>query len=205
MPGTTTSLVRPVRRTPDRQRSTGCREAALPPTSGLTPPATDQDHVGYQVPRERVRALLSVPPARPWVADLFVSPVAQTHAGPETLSEMLARAGRFVPTVGRDGSVLLVRTAALRWLKVWDPELVRNTQAATREGVSHPAVVLTFTDDETLEGALVALAPPESRRPLDLVNSTQTFLPLVTAEGVFIVNLDLVTAIGFPEVDRARS
>jgi hypothetical protein len=204
MPGSTTSLLRPVRRTPHKQPSSGCREAALPSASGLTPPAACQGYVGYSVPRERVRVQLSVPPARPWVAELFVSPLAETHGGPETVSEMLAGAGRCTPALGPDGCIRLVHRAAIRWLKVWDPELVKSSQAGSREVVPLPAVVVTFAADESLEGALVAPAPRESRRRLDLSSSRQALLPLVTAEGSFPVNLDLVTAISVPEGDHAR-
>jgi hypothetical protein len=153
----------------------------------------------YQVPRDRARVLLAVPPRPPERRTLFLSQAAATHDGPETVSDLLSRASRFLPAAREDGPVDLIRTGAIRWILVERPEEAEWRHIDVCVGTPAARVRCEFDDDEHLEGTVHAQTPPGRQRVLDLFNRQQGFLHLENGVGLYLVNPDHIRRIAILE------
>ncbi|HNX48616.1 MAG TPA: hypothetical protein PLS53_02680 [Thermoanaerobaculaceae bacterium] len=142
----------------------------------------------YRVQKIQARVVISVPPHPPEERVLFLSPYAQTHDGPETVSDLLTDMKRFLPALSVEKGVYLVRTEAIRWLKIGDPEQAEWRFGESFMGVPHARIRCEFSDGEALEGTLNAVAPPGAQRVLDVLNLQRGFLHLMTSAGLHLVN-----------------
>ena len=157
----------------------------------------------YKIPKERAKVLMWVPPNKPDERDLYLSPFAESHQGAETVSDLLLRPKRFLPVLREGNGLQLVRKEAIRWLKVKEPERAEWHFMEQRAGAPEARIICEFREGGALEGVIYALTKPGEQRVLDVANLAQGFLPMETAEGFFLVNLNHVFQITILEESHA--
>jgi hypothetical protein len=114
----------------------------------------------------------------------------------ETLQSVLNRR-RFVPVRSSNASVSLLQRDHLLWVSLdlltaldeLEPEAETATDSCT------VGVRLTFSDGTDLEGTVRYLRPAESRRLSDYLESAPRFLPVRTADRLYLVNRDRLIAV----------
>jgi len=111
---------------------------------------------------------------------VFLAPHAYTHAGPQTLLELLREP---------DGSLRLVNKGAVSHARL---------AAGTVEGPEgiplgeKVAVSLFFFGGETLEGTLYIEMPRDKSRLKDFLNAAPDFFPFDCGESHYIINSRLL-------------
>jgi hypothetical protein len=154
----------------------------------------------YRVPKRKARVLVKTPPGPPTWKSIFISSSAASHQGLETVSDLFNERQFFLPLGGEEGGVTFVRRAAIRWVRVEDPEVVEWYYYEVRGAVAHAEVQFLFDDGELLEGTLYALGRAGEQRVLDVVNRREEdFLHLEADAGLFLVNLEHVSSISVME------
>ena len=120
-----------------------------------------------------------------------VSLAAQTrfHDGPETILERLNSRDRILPFHRkRDGAVLLLSRLELEWVAAGrgvERDLVcPRTYQVTRE----ERVRVRFTSGNEMEGLLQMELPETLNRASDFLNGEEDFVPLVTPQGIVLLN-----------------
>jgi hypothetical protein len=133
-----------------------------------------------------------------WVSDhgeeaiegcFALTPQAQFHDGPETLLERLNSPDRVIPFERKDDrGVLLLNRLEIEWVRpasTMASELIcPPTYQVTRE----ERVSLRLRSGETMVGLLRMELPEWYNRASDFLNSPEHFFPLITEEGVVLVN-----------------
>jgi hypothetical protein len=120
---------------------------------------------------------------------LSLSPQAEFHDGPETILERLNARDRILPFHRReDGAVLLLSRLELEWVAAGrgvGRELVcpRNYQVTREERVQ-----VRFTSGNDMFGLLQMELPEMLNRASDFLNGEDDFFPLVTEQGVVLLN-----------------
>lgn len=120
---------------------------------------------------------------------VFLAPHAYTHAGPQTLLELLREPEPFLPLRDRDGSLRLVNKGAVSHARL---------AAGTVEGPEgiplgeKVAVSLFFFGGETLEGTLYIEMPRDKSRLKDFLNAAPDFFPFDCGESHYIINSRLL-------------
>ena len=120
---------------------------------------------------------------------LSLSPQAEFHHGPETILERLNARDRILPFHRReDGAVLLLTRLELEWVAAGrgvGRELVcpRNYQVTREERVQ-----VRFTSGNEIVGLLQMELPEMLNRASDFLNGEDDFFPLVTEQGVVLLN-----------------
>jgi hypothetical protein len=120
---------------------------------------------------------------------LSLSPQAEFHYGPETILERLNSRDRILPFHRReDGAVLLVTRAELEWVAAGrgvGRELVcPHTYQVTRE----ERVQVCFVSGQQMTGLLQMELPEMLNRASDFLNGEEDFFPLVTEQGIVMIN-----------------
>lgn len=120
---------------------------------------------------------------------LSLAPQAEFHHGPETLLERLNTRDRILPFHRReDGAVLLLSRLELEWVAAGrgvERDLVcPPTYLVTRE----ERVLVRFTSGHEIEGLLQMELPETLNRASDFLNGEEDFFPLVTPQGISILN-----------------
>ena len=120
---------------------------------------------------------------------LSLSPQAEFHYGPETILERLNAHDRILPFHRReDGAVLLLTRLELEWVAAGrgvGRELVcpRNYQVTREERVQ-----VRFTSGNEMVGLLQMELPEMLNRASDFLNGEDDFFPLVTEQGIVLLN-----------------
>lgn len=118
-----------------------------------------------------------------------LTPQAQFHNGPETLLERLNAPDRVIPfQLKEDEGVLLLNRLEIEWVlpaPATSPDLIcPPTYQVTRE----ERVRLQLKSGEAMVGLLRMELPEWYNRASDFLNSPEHFFPLITEEGVVLVN-----------------
>lgn len=119
---------------------------------------------------------------------LSLSPYSEFHDGPETLLELLNSSATMLPFQRlSDDAILLLCRMDLQWVVAGpavDPELLRpRTFRYTRE----ERVRVRLRGGDELEGLLQMELPELMNRASDYMNGPETFFPLTTRQGVFLI------------------
>jgi hypothetical protein len=120
---------------------------------------------------------------------LSLSPQAEFHHGPETILERLNAPERILPFHRReDSAVLLLTRLELEWVAAGRGvarELVcpRNYQVTREERVQ-----VRFTSGNEMVGLLRMELPEMLNRASDFLNGQEDFFPLVTEQGIVLLN-----------------
>ncbi len=140
------------------------------------------------VEKIQARVRVSRGEAEPLDGSVSLAPIARSHAGPQSLLELLNAPSRVIPIqCEADGLVLLLMRANVVWVAApgLDPELVcPPTYRVSRE----ERVRLVFTDRSRVEGLIPMELPEDLNRTSDFLNQASDFFPLVTANGTLLVN-----------------
>jgi len=144
----------------------------------------------------RVAAVeLDIEGGRKQSVTIYLSSVAQTHAGPETVEEALNHERAFMPVRDQDsGDAFLVRRSAIRLVThLLDPsETLRRVEDAGFVDL----VKLELDTGEMVEGTLATILPPDRARLSDFFNFTNAqFIPVEVADGVSYVNRDFISMV----------
>lgn len=123
---------------------------------------------------------------------LFLSDLAETHAGQERPSDLLNGTRAFIPVVDAGGSLLLLNRDTVTILTVpaeHEPSEVTNgwVESGAGEG-SIFRVEVTMLDGSKLQGDVRYIMPVAQRRLQDFMNSSERFLALRRDEVVHLVN-----------------
>ncbi len=149
----------------------------------------------YRTPTRAVDVELSIAGGRTEEVTLYLSTLSETHAGPETVEEVLNRGRHFLPVRAREtDQTFLVRRSAIRTVTVGDDE--RDVLPHEESLASVDLVRLELDGGETIEGTLATVLPPERSRLSDYFNFSQvTFVPLAVDDGVTYVNRDFISIV----------
>jgi hypothetical protein len=159
----------------------------------------------FKVPKDQAKVVVKLPPQEPLEGIVFLSSFAEHHRGQEMLSDYFARDKTFLPLKENGGVSVLIRKEAIHWARVAEPQEVEWLFYEESQGVSRQRICCQFSDGETLEGFIYAIAPEGHRRVSDLVNQSQGFLHLECDDALYLVNLSHVTTVRIVEEDLARS
>jgi hypothetical protein len=149
----------------------------------------------YKVPKERARVRLDLGAAGVVDRVLFLSPLAPTHRGRETVSDLLGSPEPYLPVLEEGNGLVLLRKDVVRWVRVEEPAEVEWYFYEARLGAPTHRIRCHFAEGDPLVGILYAIAPEGEQRVSDVVNRETGFLPLETESGLYLVNLKWVTAI----------
>ena len=156
---------------------------------------TDLPNTTYRTPTRAVDVVLTLSGGKREEVCLYLSTVAETHAGPESLDEALNRDRDFLPVRARETEqTFLVRRSAIATIAVGDvdPELLRHPDAPTCVDL----VQLQLDSGETVEGTLATVLPPGTPRLSDYFNFDEpAFVPLAVDDGVLFVNRDHISIV----------
>jgi hypothetical protein len=137
------------------------------------------------VPKRRVQVEVLIPGGGARQVIVFLAEFAQTHSGPERLSDLLNAQAEFVPAldVATDTMMFLGRhsIAAARVAHEW--ELGEQPE----EGAQHE-VEIALTDGTPLRGSVFFLLPHARSRLLDYLNDAQPFVRLAEPEKIALIN-----------------
>lgn len=164
------------------------------PQGGSTPHPADSS--AFRIPKRQAEAWVKLRGEEPRSILLHLAERAETHAGPERPSDLLAGSRDFVPVAGTSGGVLFLSTHAIVWLTV-PARLERGLpdgQGSLPEGngpaegeVEEP-IVLHLDDGSRLSGRVRYVPPRERPRLLDLLNGADPFLELPDDDVIHLVN-----------------
>jgi hypothetical protein len=139
---------------------------------------------------EKIRVTVRVSrPGEPIMDGIVsLSPHAQSHAGPETLLELLNAPLAMLPFQRlSDDAMLLLSRPDLQWLMAGpgvDPALVRpRTYRFTRE----ERVRVRLRSGEEFEGLLQMEMPETINRASDYLNGPDSFFPLALRQGTVLI------------------
>ena len=139
---------------------------------------------------EKIRVTVRVSrPGEPVLDGIVsLSPHSRSHAGPETLLELLNSPVTVLPFQRlSDDAMLLISLADLQWLMAGPgvaPELVRpRTFRFTREERVH----VRLRGGDEFEGVLQMEMPELINRASDFLNGPDPFFPLTTRQGILMV------------------
>jgi hypothetical protein len=149
-----------------------------------------------QVPKRRVEVELTFTDGECGRFAVFVAESCSERAGPERVSDVLARGGRFFPAVDpATGEGTLVASAAVAVARV--PRAAEPGDAAEElAGATEHAIEVHLHDGRLVRGVASYALPPERSRLLDFLNVAPPFLRLRSADGdVLLVNRDQVVRV----------
>lgn len=152
------------------------------------PPGWKENMPGF-VEKLLVPVRLCMAGQAPYDAHLSLFPLAESHAGPETLLERLNSPTRIVPAVrAEDQSVVLVTREQVDWVEAGhevEAELIRPAAyLLTRE--EH--VELHLASGERVSGVLAMELPDAYNRASDFLNGDDDFFAFATSSGTRLVN-----------------
>ena len=137
----------------------------------------------------RVAVRVMMPHEQPVDGAFALGPQAEFHPGPETLLELLNTHQRVLPFHReRDAAMLLVTRLDIEWVEpgrgvtdalVWPP-----AWHVSREERVH----VRLDSGRELSGRILIELPEELNRASDFLNTPDDFFPLVTTDGVRLVN-----------------
>ena len=141
------------------------------------------------VDKIRTMVRFSRPSEPPSHGVLCLGPPGAYRTVPETILERLNAPERVFPIESTEGgTVVLVNRLDLEWVAPrpgTEPVLIGPANFL----VTHQEpVCIRFRHGESLEGVLQMELPEGINRVSDFLNSMDDFFPLVTADGVFLVN-----------------
>jgi hypothetical protein len=149
----------------------------------------------YRVPKGRATVLIFVPPFPIAVRTVFLSEIAESHHGPETVSDLLDKPQAYLPVQEEDGEPVLLRKDSVRWLKVEDPRAVEWCFFEDAAGAATRKIRCVFADGDPLDGTIYVVAPEGERRVSDLVNRRSGFLHVESEGELYLVNLRHVVTV----------
>lgn len=151
--------------------------------------------ISCRTPTRPVDVELVLERGRSLPVTLFLSELAETHSGPETMAETLNRNRAFLPARARgEGETCLVRRSAIRMVLV-------PLEVADRVGVEEGADYVDFVrveleSGESLSGTIKTVLPPDKARLSDYFNYTDSqFLAIAVESGVAYVNRDFISVV----------
>ena len=149
----------------------------------------------YRTPTRAVDAELSIAGGRTEEVTLYLSTISETHAGSETVEDVLNSGRHFLPVCARGtDQTFLVRCSAVRTVTVSDgePDVLAHEESVA----SVDLVRLELDGGEIIEGTLATVLPPERPRLSDYFNFSEvTFVPLAVEEGVTYVNREFISIV----------
>jgi hypothetical protein len=145
--------------------------------------------VAEYIQKLRITVRISQPGQEPVQGFLSLAPQAEFHHGPETLLERLNARDRVIPFQRyEDGAVFLVSRLDLEWVaagRIVDHDLVcPRTYRVTREERVH----VRLKSGPEFDGLIQMELPENFNRASDFLNGPDDFFPLVTENGVLLVN-----------------
>lgn len=136
--------------------------------------------------------------AMAWVSELgeeaiegsfALTPQAQFHDGPETLLERLNAPDRVIPFECKDDDeILLLNRLEIEWVLPAPPTAPELICPPTYQVTREERVRLRLRSGETMVGLLRMELPEWFNRASDFLNSPEHFFPLITEQGVVLVN-----------------
>lgn len=121
---------------------------------------------------------------------VFLRQTSSPLHGPETLGDRLNEPESAFLPIAVGGRVEVVRLGAVAYVehRAELPEIDRLREL----GAAAEPVAIELMTGETLEGKLLALAPPERSRLSDILNRGETFVPLAAPGRTLYVNRDAI-------------
>lgn len=149
--------------------------------------------MSHRIEKLRVPVRLALVGCAPVDGHVSLAPNAELHEGPETLLERLNAGTRVLPFHrAEDDAILLVTRARVEWLATGPdvaPQLVRTIHYQhTRE----ERVRVRLLGGATHDGILAFEMPHEFNRVSDFLNGDDDFFPLLTRQGILLLNKDAV-------------
>lgn len=153
----------------------------------------------FHVPKRRVaaRAQLLGTDERHW--QLFLSDMAETHAGPERPSDLVNRKSRFVGVLDAEEGFIIVSTSHICAFTV-DVEGEFSADALSTEDLAAAAatmlnVEVLLENGAEVTGSLVYLQPEGQRRLQDFLSHAPEFISLRDGRHAHIVNTSRIVRI----------
>lgn len=137
----------------------------------------------------RIPVRVCQPGEEPVEGQFALCPQSPLHGGPETMLEMLNSGSRVVPFVrAADEAVLLLTRQSIDWVTAGDgveralmcPPAFRFTREERIE--------VRFVDGRRIEGLIQMELPEDFSRASDFLNGSEEFYPLLTRNGIVLVN-----------------
>lgn len=163
----------------------------MPPTKpSSTPPNNEPASANDPKVAKQTRSVLvrlATPPELE--GTLFLGLYEATHAGPQTVGDLLNGEDPFIP---------LKTSGGVRLLNVDQIVCVRTPFEGEADelmtlGERH-AVTLTLIDGTSLKGDIYIALPEGHRRPKDFFNHAPKFFPLFKDDQLFYINRRAITA-----------
>lgn len=149
----------------------------------------------YRLPTAPIEVKLTLSGGRTEEAVFFLSPLSDSHSGPETLDEFLNKDRAFLAARSKESgrNFLVNRLAIVSVEASADAPLLSRREEIVATAID--LVRLELTAGAPLEGTLLVVGPPESSRVSDFFNLKETFVPLEMGERVVFVNKEHVLCV----------
>ena len=146
----------------------------------------------YRVPKNQVPVEVRILSGTSMALTLFLSGVAQSHAGTERPSDLLNTGDSFLPALGPDGTLIFLQKDAIEVVSFSAKhELggdILMTAALRSEQAMSADVSIVLQDGSELNGTIRYLMPEGNRRLQDFLNQPDRFLALQDGEMIRLIN-----------------
>jgi hypothetical protein len=144
----------------------------------------------------RVAARVAMPREAPVEGTFALDPVSERHGGPETLLERLDAPAFVVPFQReRDGAVLLLNRRDIEWVEAGRGVPADRLRPAAWRITREERVHVRLMSGRELSGLIQLELPEEYNRTSDHLNGSGDFFPLVTPQGLLLVNKQRVSVL----------
>jgi hypothetical protein len=142
------------------------------------------------LPKRPVRATVTLFGGPKSTGEFFLDPAAPTHEGPQTLLDLLNNDSRAFVPFHSEKCTLLLHRVAIRLVEFDSPELLHVFTRPDNQDIYALKVVLRTEGKElALQGfCYTGDLHPESRRPVDLLNSRDKFMMFYSTGKLVLVN-----------------
>jgi hypothetical protein len=116
-----------------------------------------------------------------------LSPVAEHHAGAETLLDLLNAPRRVIPFQRQDGVTLLLARHDIQWVFAGPDVPMEWVRGRGFRCTREERVRVRLSGGEELEGLLQMELPDPVNRASDYLNGPDDFFPLTARDGVYLI------------------
>lgn len=153
----------------------------------------------FEVAKIKKKAEVFFSDATAMAGNFFVAPQAPTHAGTESVADLLSNDRLYIPFETTDGRVLLIQKDCIVKILLDEPDIDKNLPY-----LENTQAKVVFLSGESLEGKVYLDLPKSNSRLSDFLNYSREFFYLEVGKRDYLVNSHFVQYVQ-PDVSRITS
>ncbi|RKZ20406.1 hypothetical protein DRQ18_06455 [bacterium] len=146
---------------------------------------------GLRIEKKKIRVVLFLRDGEKRTGHVFLSPSSRYHEGRETVLEFFNDENSFFAFGTEEGVEFLNKKHVL----MVEVEDVQEERFCFCPGSRMEKVKIVMVDGREIEGEIGIERVPYRMRLLDFLNLSETFFPVKTQKGIFIVNREHIKGV----------